>query len=159
MKENDVKVKAKVFGIKVHRHKKKTAKIKVTKNIANRVYAQTKPATVIRRNLLKKTSEMFQAPTGRVMTANAIRCGQYRQRKKQKIDSDPFTALTYLKSSNTYKDCIQRINYAPFAVFYATPDQIKLYQAFKKRNPITKVSCDATGGLTHKLGVYMHNSS
>lgn len=131
--DEPVKVIVKIFRINVNRHKNKTAKVKVTKKTAQRLYTQKKPATVIRRNLLKQSSQMFRAPTGRIMTANAIRCGQYRQRKKQKIDSCPFTALTYLKSSNTYKNCIQRVNYDPFAVFYATPDQIKLYQEYKKQ--------------------------
>lgn len=154
MGDEPCKVNAKVHGINVSRHKNKTAKIKVTNKIAERLYTQKKPATTIRRNLLKKSSQMFQAPTGRIMSANAIRCGQYRQRRKQKINECPFTALTYLQSSNMYKNCIQRVNYDPFAAFYTTPDQIKLYQEYKKRNPITKVKCDATGGLVHKLGVY-----
>lgn len=143
----------KIHGIKYRRHKNKTAKVKVTAQVAESLYTQKKPATTIRRRLLKQSAQMFRTPTGRIMSANAIRCGQYRQRKKQKIDTCPFTSLTYLKSSNLYKDSIQRINYDPFAVFYATPDQIKLYQAYKKRNPNTRVSCDATGGLTHKLGM------
>lgn len=152
--DEPVKVLVKIYGIEARRHSKKIAKVKVTSKIAEKLYAQKKPATVVRRNLLKKSAQMFRAPTGRIMSANAVRCGQYRQRKKQKLDSCPFTALTYLKSSNKYKNCIQRINYDPLAVFYATPEQIKLYQEYKKRNPITTVSCDATGGLTHKLGMF-----
>lgn len=83
----------KIYGMNARRHSKKITKVKVTPQIAEKVYTQRKPATVVRRNLLKKSAQMFRAPTGRFMTANAIRCGQYRQRKKQKIDSCPLLLL------------------------------------------------------------------
>jgi hypothetical protein len=34
---------------------------------------------------------------------------------------------------------------------YTTPDQLKLYSAYKKRNKYTKMSGDSTGGVARKL--------
>lgn len=86
------------------------------------------------------------------MTANAIRCAKYRQRNKEKMSTCPITALTYLKSSNLFINCIQHSGFDPFFVFYCTPEQKKIFHAFNTKNKLLKVSCDATGGLVHKIG-------
>lgn len=39
----------------------------------------------------------------------------------------------------------------PFSCIYTSPDQIKLFKAYKKKNRFTKVSCDASGGVAHRL--------
>lgn len=49
-------------------------------------------------------------------------------------------------------NCIQRIGLDPFYVLYCTPEQQKLFHAYHKKNKLFKVSCDATGGLVHKIG-------
>lgn len=153
--ENEnVNIDIEIFDINVESHTKEAKKVKLTSRAARKLYSQNKKATVIRRNLLKNTTKMFKAPTSRTMTANAIRCAQYRQRMNEKISQCPMTALSYLKASNLYMDCIQRIGLDPFFVFYCTPEQKKLFHAFNERNKVLKVSCDATGGVVHKIGNY-----
>lgn len=151
--ENEiVKIHIEIHGIDLQRHTKEAKKVKLTSRAAKEICLQNKKATVIRRNLIKNTTQMFTAPKSRVMTANAIRCVQYRQRMNEKISKCPITALTYLKASNLYTDCIQRIGNDPFYVIYCTPEQRKLFHAFKKRNKEFKMSCDATGSIVHKIG-------
>lgn len=150
--DETVTIRIEIFDIDSNRHVKEGKKVKLTSKAAMKIYSQNKTATVIRRNILKESTQMFTAPKARTMSANAIRCGQYRQRKSQKISECPLTALNYLKSSNLYMNCIQRIGWDPFFVFYCTPEQTKLFNEFKKRNKDLKVSCDATGGVVHKLG-------
>lgn len=141
-----------IYDIDLERHTKEARKVKLTSEAARKLYSQNKKATVIRRNLLKDSTKMFTAPQSRIMTANAVRCGQYRQRMNEKMSKCPITALTYLKASNLYMNCIQRIGLDPFFVFYCTPEQKKLFHAFHERNKFLKVSCDATGGVVHKIG-------
>lgn len=134
------------------KHESVAKNIKLTSKAAQKVYLQGKTGTTIRRNMLKQSSKMFLAPTSRIMTVNAVRCGQYRQRQKEKLSDCPITSLTYMKSSNLFTNCIHRIGNDPFFVFYCTPEQTKLFSEFKKKNKIFKVSCDATGGVVHPIG-------
>lgn len=153
--ENEhVNIDIEIFDIDLESHTKEAKKVKLTSRAATKLYTQDKKATVIKRNLLKNTTQMFKEPTSRTMTANAIRCAQYRQRLTEKISQCPMTALSYLKASNLYMDCIQRIGLEPFYVFYCTPEQKKMFHAFNERNKCLRVACDATGGVVHKIGRY-----
>lgn len=103
-------------------HTKESKKIKMTSKVIRKFSAQNKTATTISRNLLKESSNMFAAPTSRTVTANAIRWAQYCQRMENKLAQCPITALSYLKASNLYMNCIQRIGLDPFFVIYNTPE-------------------------------------
>lgn len=150
--DESVNIHIQVYDIGLESHTKETKKVKLTSKAAAKIYSQNKTATAIRRNLLKNSTNMFTAPTSRVMTANAIRCAQYRQRKNEKLSQCPIEALEYMMESNLYMNCIQRLGNKPFYVFYCTPEQMKLFHAFRNKNKSFKVSCDATGGLVHKIG-------
>lgn len=142
----------KMYGINSQLHTKKKKNVRITEGYSRNISSQRKTATMIRRNMLKESSGMFKPTAARIPTANAIRCKQYRIRQSQKISTCPFTALTYLQHSNLYMNCISRLGWQPFNVFYSSPEQMKLLAVYKKRNPKWKVSCDATGGIVHKLG-------
>lgn len=154
--ENDepANISVEICGINLQRHKTVSKNVKLTTEVAKNIFSQKKTATSIRRNMLKTSTKMFQQPTGRIPSANAIRCGKYRQRKMERISSDPFDSLKYMQASNLYMNCIYRLGWNPFFVYYSTPEQMKLYQEYKKRNKITKISCDATGGVVHKLSIF-----
>lgn len=141
-----------ISSINPELHKKVSKKVKLTSKTVQQLSSQNKTATVISRNLLKDSSQMFAEPTARNVTANSIRCARYRQRVNDKISSCPITALSYLKASNLYMNCIQRISFDPFYIFYSTPEQKKMFNEFIKKNKTFKVSCDATGGIVHKIG-------
>lgn len=126
--------------------------VKIGGEYAKQVYGTKKPASVIRRNLLGKKASLFVRPYGRVPTANAIRCGKYRNRQKEKLSTCPYDALSYLKASTKYMNTIHFIGKDPFSCIYASPDQIKLYKAYKKKNRYTEVSCDASAGVGNPLG-------
>lgn len=151
-KDEAVKIPITISNINMERHKKEAKLVKLTCKSAHQLYLPNKKATVIKRNLLKDSTKMFTAPTSKTMTGNAIRCAQYRQRLNEKISACPVTAITYLKSSNLFMNCIQRIGLDPFYVFYCTPEQMKLFHVFNKKNQMLKVSCDATGSIVHKIG-------
>lgn len=148
----DVNIGIEIYDIDLQKHQTAAKKVKMTSAVAKSLYLTDQKATVIRRNLLKSSTQMFKEPTCRTMTANAIRCAQYRDRKKEKISQCPMTALSYLKQSNLYMNCIQRIGLDPFFAFYCTPEQKKLFNAFSEKNKLLKVSCDATGGVVNKIG-------
>lgn len=152
VEDESVKINIQIFDIKLERHNKEAKKVKLTSRVAKQLYTQNKNASTIRRSLLKDSTKMFTEPTSRTMTANAVRCIKYRERKKEKFSECPITSLLYLKSSHLFMNCIQRIGMDPFYVFYCTPEQAKLFHEFKKRNEPLKVSCDATGGIVHKIG-------
>lgn len=101
---------------------------------------------------MAKSASLFKKPIGRVVTANAIRCSRYRRKKKEKLSPCIYTSLEYLKWSSKYMNCIDMIGMDPFVVSYTTPDQLKLYSAYKKKNPFTKMSGDSTGNVAHRLG-------
>lgn len=150
--DESVKINIQIFDIKLDQHKNEAKKVRLTSRVAQKLYTQNKNASTIRRNLLKESTNMFIEPTSRTMTANAVRCFKYRERKKGKISDCPLESLQFLKASHLFMNCIQRIGNDPFFVFYCTPEQVKLFHEYKKKNKQLKVSCDATGGIVHKIG-------
>lgn len=56
-----------------------------------------------------------------------------------------------MKASNTFGTMIHWLGVDPFFVFYANPNQFMLFNAYKKKNEYTKITCDATGSIEHKL--------
>lgn len=129
----------------------KTKSVRVGGAYANSLYGKQKPASVVRRDTLRKKASLFAKPYGRVPTANAIRCGKYRLREKEKISSCPYTALSYLKASSKYMNTIHLIAMDPFSVIYRSPDQVKLYKTYKRKNKFSEIACDATGSVVNKL--------
>lgn len=111
---------------------------------------QKGPATLVRRDLLSQSIEMFQTTPARIPTANAIRCTRHNVKKQERIDSCPIKALEILKQS-FYDKWIRSIGSDPFFCTYVNTDQIILYKVYKKKNQFTKISCDATGSIAHKL--------
>lgn len=112
--------------------------------------------------MMAESASMFTKPKGRVVTANAIRCSRYRNRQKQKLSPCIYTSLSYLKWSTKYMNSIHMIGMDPFLVNYVTPDQLKLYSAYKKKNAFTKMTGDSTGNVVHKLGKFkieIHSNS
>ncbi len=125
--------------------------VKIGGEYAKKIYGTNKTATVIRRSLLRRKASLFVRPYGRVPTANAIRCAKYRMREKEKLSSSPCEALSYLKASSTYMNTIHFIGKDPFSCIYSSPDQVKLYKAYKRKNKFTKVSADASAGVANRL--------
>lgn len=126
--------------------------VRVTGDFARRIYEKDEPASVTRRNMLKKATGMFQAPTERVLSAPAIRSGKYRLRQLDLLHDCPITALNILKLE-VYPTWIQHIGLNPFFVMYGCPDQRSMYKVLRKKNKFVSVSCDATGGVAHKIGI------
>lgn len=128
-----------------------TKNVRVGGEYAKSLYRTNKPASAIRRDTLRKKASLFKKPYGRVPNANAIRCGKYRERQKEKISICPFTALSYLKRSTKYMNTIHQIGYDPISVIYRSPAQVKLYKTYRKKNKFTEMTCDASAGVCHKL--------
>lgn len=126
--------------------------IKVGGEYVKEICAKKKPATTIRRSILKRKAALFVRPYGRVPTSNAIRCMKYRHRQKEKLSTCPFKSLSYLKASSKYMNTIHFVGNDPFACIYMSPNQVKLYKAYKQKNGWTKVSCDASASVANRLG-------
>lgn len=150
-----VDITIRISDIDFGKHTKLAKKVKLTSQVVKKIYSQNKKVTVIRWNVLKNSTEMFSEPKSRTMTANAIRCGQYRNRMNDKISKCPNSALGYIKSSHLFMNCIQHIGFDPFYVFYSTPEQKKMFHAFNTRNKSFKVSCDANGNYGNYGNAYI----
>lgn len=119
-------------------------------------YDPSKSANAIHLANANKTMKMFEPPKGRSFSSNAVRCGQYRTKVQNKLSTCPYTSLSYMKHSKMYAESIHMIIMEPFCVMYSSPNQMKLYKAYHQRNNgHTKISCDATGGVVNKLGMYI----
>lgn len=94
---------------------------------------------------------MFEPDKGRVISQNAIRAGQSRKRQMNKLSSNPVHSLELLKRSHAFGPMIHWLGVDPFYVMYGSPNQFLLYDAYKKFNAYTKITCDATGSIVHKL--------
>lgn len=53
-------------------------------------------------------------------------------------------------------DTIHFIGQDPFSTLYTSPDQLKLYKVYKRKNPFTQITCDGSSSVAHKLGKMMH---
>lgn len=130
--------------------------MKLQKNVRiggaqGRILSEQKgPATLVRRDLLSQSIEMFQTTPARIPTGNSIRCTRYNVKKQERIDSCPLKSLEILKQS-FYDNWIRSIGSFPFYCIYVNTDQIVLYKVYKKKNQHTKISCDATGSIAHRL--------
>lgn len=152
IENNPVLINFEIRGFDAIRHENVNSKtVRIGGAYAQSVYGTNKPASAIRRDTLRKKASIFKKPYGRVPTANAIRCGKYRKRQKEKISPCPYTALSYLKESTKYMNTIHHIGYDPVSVIYLSPAQIKLYKTYKKKNKFTEMTADASAGVAHKL--------
>lgn len=129
--------------------------LKTVKNTGSKikeVQQSTKSAIGLKQQMASSNIPMFGKFNGRQFSLNAIRCAKYRKRNVSKMSECPFTALCYLKKMNAYANTIHMIGIDPLVVLYISPNQIRLFKAYKKHNPYTRISCDATGGLVRGLG-------
>lgn len=100
-------------------------------------------------------AKMFEPDKGRVLTEGAIRAGQHRRRQLDKLSMDPVRSLELMKSSHAYGPMIHWVGVDPFFVIYGNANQFLLFNAYKKHNKYTKITCDATGSIVHKLSSYI----
>lgn len=134
------------------KHDNVEKQVKVTGAQAKALATSTKTAVALHRQMSARSGEIFEKGRGRVPSAAAIRNLQSRERQKHKLSPDVFKSLFYLQNSPKYANIIHLIGYSPFYVFYGSPNQYRLYNMYLKKNTVSKVSCDATGGVVRKIG-------
>lgn len=138
----------------LHEQNKQQKNVRICGDVLKELSAQQGPATLVSRNLLRQSVDgMFEMPTSRIPTANAIRCGRYNNKIQNRLDSCPIKALSILKQSY-YNEWIRAIGMDPFFCIYVNTDQITLYKVYKKKHSKTSVSCDATGKVVHAIGMF-----
>lgn len=140
-------------GLDLNEHSgQKQKAIRLGGDFARDMYEAPGASIMKRRNAINAATSLCEYPVERVPTSNALRCGKYRLRKFNRLDDCPIKAIQFLKLSD-FGQCIRSIGYNPFHSMYATNDQIVMYNIYKKKNKSTIVSCDATGGIAHKIGM------
>lgn len=139
------------------RHQDTNKTVRNTGTRANDVFSSTKPALYLHQKMSSKNTNMFEHPKGRQFTLNAIRCGKHRKKTAKKLSSCPYTAIMYIQAMNCYANTIHAVGISPFNVIYTSSDQIKLFKAYKLKNRYTRIQCDASGNLAHKLGKLSFN--
>lgn len=145
-----------IKGFNEVRHKEGNKKVKVSGSQAQSLATSSKSAIVLHRQMSVKSGKMFELPKGRVPSSNAIRNLQSRNRAKEKLSPDMFKSLLYLQASKKYCQTIHMIGLLPFYVIFGSNNQFRLYNMYEKRNPLTKISCDATGSVVRKIGMYSY---
>lgn len=151
----EVKFTCVIKGFNENDHVGTTKKVRVSGLQAETLATSKKTAVSLHRKMAAKSGEMFQQPKGRVPSANAIRKLQSRQRQsEQGLSPDIFTSLLYLQASKKYIDTVHMIGISPFFVIFGSNNQFRLYKMYEKRNRLTKISCDATGGVVRKISMY-----
>lgn len=128
--------------------------IKTVKNTGSqikKIQQSTKSALGIRQELASENIPMFGKSNARPFSLNAIRCVKSRKRNEKKLSDCPFTSIEYLQAMNVHANTIHMIGKNPLVVIYVSPNQIRLFDAYKKHNVYTRISGDATGGLVHVL--------
>lgn len=153
-KNEPVKFIFKLKDYNEEKHRNGSKPVKISRTQSQKIANSNKTAIQLHRELASKDGEMFTRMRGRVPSANAIRCIRYRHKQKERLSSDAFQALLLLQSSPTYKNTIHMIGISPFCLIYGSPKQFQLYDMYSKHNKETKISCDATGGLVRKIGLY-----
>lgn len=123
---------------------------------AQSIYSTHANPMKIRRSMMQKHAEMFERPTKRIPTANAISSGKYRQRIADRLHKSPFKSLELLQQADEYKHTIKFLSANPFGVHYISNDQLALYDMYKKlNNGYTKISGDATGGTAKSFSKFL----
>lgn len=155
-KEGDSFVKLKFvvrnFNEEKHADNQARKNVRIGGSKAVEIFSSEKKASVIKRNIIKKSgAEMFEQDKGRVVSENAIRAGQCRLRQLNKLSVDPIQSLQFMKASNAFGPMIHWLGVDPFFVIYGNVNQFILFNAYKKHNKYTKITCDATGSIAHKL--------
>lgn len=99
--ENDpVYINFEIRGLDDKKHENVDEKIvRIGGSYAKSVYEMKKPASAVRRDLLKRKAAIFRKPYGRVW--------KIPHKEKEKLSNCPYTALAYLKASTKYMDTIQ----------------------------------------------------
>lgn len=154
-KKDNVPVKFKfiVRGFVEEKHANNRKNVRIGGSKANELFSSDKKASVLKRKIIKESgAKMFEPDKGRAISENAIRAGQSRRRQLNKLSLDPIQSLQFLKASNAFQSMIHGLGFDPFFVMYGSPNQFSLYTAYKKHNKYTKITCDATGSIVHKLG-------
>lgn len=150
--DENVKFKFCIRDFSEETHSKKRVNVRIGGLRANELFSSDIKASVLKRDIIKKSAaKMFEPDKGRVISQNAIRAGQSRKRQMNKLSSNPVHSLELLKRSHAFGPMIHWLGVDPFYVMYGSPNQFLLYDAYKKFNAYTKITCDATGSIVHKL--------
>lgn len=144
------------YDEKIHKSDTNPKKVKLNGEEAKRIYSAKMPASTQNRFLAEENMEMFEFPSARIPSSNAIKQGRYRLNQQERLDNDPLRSLSLMQLSS---NCIEIRSLAinPFYVIYISNEQLQLYHEYKRRCKYTKVSCDATGSIVKKLGNYFNH--
>lgn len=136
------------------RHQGTRKNVKVTGSQARTLATSHKTAITLHREISAKSGKLFEQARGRVPSANAIRKLKSRERTKERLSSDVFQSLQLLKAAPNYKKTIHMVGLLPFFVVYGSNHQIRLHNMYEKHSKISRMCCDATGGVIRKLGTF-----
>ncbi|XP_055308869.1 uncharacterized protein LOC129572793, partial [Sitodiplosis mosellana] len=136
--------------MQMHAEKSAQKSVRLGGDFARDIYESSGTGIMTRRRTMNRSTSLCRFPTNRVPTSGAIAAGKYRLNKFDRIDDDPFTSIEYL-SRSAFGKCIRGLSLIPFYVMYTSVDQIVMYNIYKKKNKITKVSADSTGSIAHKI--------
>lgn len=154
--ENEVKFKFRVRDFLPEKHLNERKNVRIGGSKANELFLSDKKASVLKREMVKESNvQMFEPERGRVINESAIRAGQSRRRQRNKLSLDPVKSIEFLMESNAFGSMIHFLVNKPFSVIYGSPNQFLLYGAYKKKNKYTKITCDATGSVVHKIGKFL----
>lgn len=56
-----------------------------------------------------------------------------------------------MQNCNPWQNTIHNLSFQPFVLHYWTPDQLRVYNSFVKKEPAAKICIDATGDVVKKI--------
>lgn len=150
---SDVKFTFIVSNFKPNKHDGHRKNVRIGGQRAKELFSSTDKASVIKRRIINESGvQIIEPPKGRDISENAIRAGQSRTKQAKKLSPSPLQALEYLKATKAFGPSMHMTGLSPFFAIYGSPNQFALFKSYSQRNAYTKITCDATGGIVHKLG-------
>lgn len=96
-----------------------------------------------------------------------IRKAKSEQYGKNRFDSDELISLNIMQNCNPWQQIIHSLGFQPFFVHYWSPEQLRVYNSYVKKDMAPKICIYATGNVNKsqttnqyiQLYIYLHHSN
>jgi len=94
---------------------------------------------------------MFDSESPLLPRLETIRKAKSEQKCKDRHDPQEIISLNIMQNCSPWQDIIHTLSFQPFVLHYWTPDQLRVYNSFIKKEQAAKICIDATGDIVKKI--------
>jgi len=94
---------------------------------------------------------MFDPESALLPRLETIRKAKSEKKCKDRHDSQEIISLNIMQNCNPWQNIIHNLSFQPFVLHYWTPDQLRVYNSFVKKESAAKICIDATGDVVKKI--------